>query len=62
MQTKCCSFYNFTLFLFFYFEKKLAPALLVNFFPESNDPPKVATPKGLLILKVTWVASMGTLR
>ena len=47
MQIECCSFLNFMSFIFYFGKKAPASSICKRFlFPESNDPPKVATSKG----------------
>ena len=55
MQIKCCSLFNFMLFIFYFGKKAHASSICKRFlFPESNDP------QMLLIPKVTRVATIGT--
>ena len=69
MQIKCCSFFNFMLFIVYFGKKKAHASSICKLFlfPKSNNPLKVATPKGsnpqrLPIPKVMKVTTIRTLR
>ena len=56
-QIKCCSFFNFMSFIFYFGKKARASSICKRFlFPDSSEPQR------LLIPKVTRVATIGTLR